>query len=43
MKEPEGEFSISLTPMTVFVVILGLIGTIELGIFPDTIISLTIH
>ena len=43
MKEPEGEFQISLTPMTVFVVILGLIGTIELGIFPDTIISLTIH
>jgi NADH-quinone oxidoreductase subunit N len=43
MKEPKGEFRISLTPMTVFVVILGLIGTIELGIFPDTIISLTIH
>jgi NADH-quinone oxidoreductase subunit N len=43
MKEPAGEFQISLTPMTLFVVILGLIGTIELGIFPDTIISLTTH
>jgi NADH-quinone oxidoreductase subunit N len=43
MKEPVGEFNISLTPMTLFVVILGLIGTIELGIFPDTIISLTTH
>ena len=43
MKEPVGEFNISLTPMTLFVVIIGLIGTIELGIFPDTIISLTTH
>ena len=43
MKEAEREFQISLTPMTLFVVILGLIGTIELGIFPDTIISLTTH
>ena len=43
MKEPEGEFQLSLTPMTLFVVIIGIIGTIELGIFPDTIISLTTH
>ncbi len=43
MKEPAGEFQVSLTPMTLFVVIIGLIGTIELGIFPDTIISLTTH
>jgi len=43
MKEPAGEFQISLTPMTLFVVVLGLIGTIQLGIFPDTIISLTTH
>ena len=43
MKEPAGEFQISLTPVTLFVVILGLIGTIQLGIFPDTIISLTTH
>ena len=43
MKEPAGEFQVSLTPMTLFVVIIGLIGTIQLGIFPDTIISLTTH
>ena len=41
MKEPENEFQISLTPMTLFVVILGIIGTVELGIFPDPIIALT--
>ena len=41
MKEPTGEFQISLTPMTLFVVIIGIIGTIELGIFPDSIIALT--
>ena len=41
MKEPAGEFQISLTPMTLFVVIIGIIGTIELGIFPDSIIALT--
>ena len=41
MKEPTGEFQISLTPMTLFLVIIGIIGTIELGIFPDSIIALT--
>ena len=41
MKEPAGEFQISLTPMTLFVVIIGIIGTIDLGIFPDSIIALT--
>ena len=41
MKEPNSEFQISLTPMTLFVVIVGIIGTIELGIFPDPIIALT--
>ena len=41
MKEPNGEFQISLTPMTLFVVIVGIIGTVELGIFPDPIIALT--
>ena len=41
MKEPAGEFQISLTPMTVFVVIIGIIGTVELGIYPDPIIALT--
>ena len=41
MKEPNSEFQISLTPMTLFVVIVGIIGTVELGIFPDPIIALT--
>ena len=41
MKEPKGEFQISLTPMTLFVVIIGIIGTVELGIYPDPIIALT--
>ena len=41
MKEPIREFQISLTPMTLFVIIIGIIGTIELGIFPDSIIALT--
>ncbi|MZG52622.1 MAG: NADH-quinone oxidoreductase subunit N [Nitrospinae bacterium] len=41
MKEPAGEFQISMTPMTLFVVIIGIIGTIELGIYPDPIIALT--
>ena len=41
MKEPAGEFQISLTPMTLFVVIIGIIGTVELGIYPDPIINLT--
>ena len=41
MKEPQSEFQVSLTPMTLFVVIVGIIGTVELGIFPDPIIALT--
>ncbi len=40
MKESEAEFKISLTPMTVFVILIGVIGTINLGIFPNTIIAL---
>lgn len=40
MKEPVGEFKITLSPITLFVVALAVIGTIELGIFPDPIISL---
>jgi NADH-quinone oxidoreductase subunit N len=43
MKEPEAEFNISLTPMTLFVVLIGVIGTIQLGIFPNAIISLASH
>jgi NADH-quinone oxidoreductase subunit N len=40
MKEPVGEFKITLSPITLFVVALAVIGTIQLGIFPDPIISL---
>lgn len=40
MKEPVREFQISLSPITLFVVALAIIGTIQLGIFPDPIISL---
>ena len=43
MKEPQAEFNISLTPMTLFVVLIGVIGTIQLGIFPNAIITLASH
>ncbi len=43
MKEPEGEFNISLTPMTLFVILVGVLGTIHLGIFPNAIITLATH
>ena len=43
MKDPEAEFNISLTPMTLFVVLIGVIGTIQLGIFPNAIITLASH
>lgn len=40
MKEPVGEFKISMTPITLFVVGLGVLGTLELGIFPGPVIFL---
>ena len=43
MKEPEAEFKISLTPITLFVVFIGVVGTINLGIFPNSIITLASH
>ena len=43
MKDPVGEFKISPSPITLFVVALAVIGTIELGIFPEPIISLAQH
>ncbi len=43
MKEPEGEFNISLAPMTLFVILVGVLGTIHLGIFPNAIITLATH
>jgi NADH-quinone oxidoreductase subunit N len=43
MKEPEAEFNISLTPLTLFVVLVGVITTVSLGIFPGSIIALASH
>ena len=43
MKESEAEFKISLTPITLFVVFIGVVGTINLGIFPNSIITLASH
>ena len=43
MKEPEAEFKISLTPVTLFVVFIGVTVTISLGIFPGSIIALASH
>ena len=40
MNEPEAEFKISLTPLTLFVVFIGVAVTINLGIFPGSIIAL---
>jgi NADH-quinone oxidoreductase subunit N len=43
MKEPEGEFRIAMTPMTLLVILIGVLGTINLGIFPGSIIALASH
>ena len=43
MNEPEAEFKISLTPLTLLVVFIGVVVTINLGIFPGTIIALASH
>jgi NADH-quinone oxidoreductase subunit N len=40
MKEPKGELQISLTPITLLVIIIGILGTIQLGLFPGPVISL---
>ncbi len=40
MKEPTEEIRVTLSPITLFVVAVSVIATIELGIFPDTIIAL---
>lgn len=39
MKEPAGEFHPTLSPLTVLVVIIAVLGTFQLGIFPGPIIS----
>jgi NADH-quinone oxidoreductase subunit N len=41
MKESDKEFNIEWAPMTVLVVVIALIGTIQLGIFPGPFIMLT--
>jgi len=40
MKDPVKEFDITLSPMTLFVIAISIFGTIQLGIFPDSIIAL---
>jgi NADH-quinone oxidoreductase subunit N len=40
MKEEEVEFRISLTPLTLFVVFIGVLATVTLGVYPNAIISL---
>jgi len=40
MKEPEGEFQISLAPLTLLVVIISVLGTVDLGLFPGPVLSL---
>lgn len=40
MKDPVKEFHLAHSPMTLFVIVLAVIGTIQLGIFPDPVISL---
>jgi NADH-quinone oxidoreductase subunit N len=40
MKEPKGDFQISMTPITLLIIIIGLIGTVQLGLFPGPVISL---
>jgi len=40
MKEPVKPFNITLSPMTLLVIAISVFGTIQLGIYPDPIISL---
>ena len=40
MKEPVKPFNVSLSPMTLLVIAISVFGTIQLGIYPDPIISL---
>ncbi len=40
MKEPQGEFQITLTPITLLVILISVVGTVELGLFPGPVLSL---
>lgn len=43
MKEPQKEFNLHWGPLTVLVVVISLIGTLQLGLFPEPVILLTQH
>ena len=43
MKEQEAEFKITITPLTWFVIFVGVLGTINLGIFPGSVIALAAY
>ena len=40
MKEPQGEFQITLTPITLLVIVISVLVTVELGLFPGPVLSL---
>ncbi len=40
MNEPQGEFQIYLTPHTLLVILICVLGTVELGLFPGPVLSL---
>ncbi|MCZ6513107.1 MAG: NADH-quinone oxidoreductase subunit N [Nitrospinae bacterium] len=40
MREPQGEFQISTTPITLLVIIIGVLGTVQLGLYPGPVLSL---
>ena len=40
MREPTTDVKISMTPITILVIAIGLLGTLELGLFPGPVISL---
>ena len=40
MKEPTGEFKISPAPLTLLVILIALLGTVELGLFPGPVLTL---
>lgn len=40
MKDPVKEFDIQYSPMTLLVIAIAIFGTLQLGVFPDSIISL---
>ncbi|NIQ02342.1 MAG: NADH-quinone oxidoreductase subunit NuoN [Nitrospinaceae bacterium] len=43
MKEPKETLTVTLTPITLLVIVIGVLGTLELGLFPGPVISLAQH